>query len=306
MALIELKNVCKGYGSNGSRNEVLKGLNLSVEEGEFVVIVGYSGSGKTTLMNMLSGLAKPEGGEVLLEGKPITGPGPDRSLVFQNYSLLPWLTVTENIALAVDNVFPQWTGTQRASHIEKHIAMVKLSHAAAKYPKELSGGMRQRVAVARALAMDSRVLLLDEPLSALDALTRATLQDDISDIWQRQRKTVIWITNDPDEAILLADRVVPLLPTSPATFGEPMVIPLERPRDRKAINHDVQFKALRNQLINLLLAAKEKGRSTASRKLVLPDILPEDIMHVNSIQFLNRRGPRRRQEEKRENVEILP
>lgn len=306
MALIEFKSVCKGYGSHGSRNEVLKGLNLSVEEGEFVVIVGYSGSGKTTLMNMLSGLAKPDSGEVLLEGKPIEGPGPDRSLVFQNYSLLPWLTVTENIALAVDNVFPQWSKEQRAAHIEKHIAMVKLSHAATKFPKELSGGMKQRVSVARALAMDSRVLLLDEPLSALDALTRATLQDDISDIWQRQRKTVVWITNDPDEAILLADRVIPLLPTAPATLGEPMAIPLARPRDRKAINHDPQFKALRNQLINLLLAAKEKGRSIASRKLVLPDILPEDIMHVNSMQFLNRRGPRRRGEEKRENVEVLP
>lgn len=306
MAFIELKNVCKGYGSNGSRNEVLKDLNLSVEEGEFVVIVGYSGSGKTTFMNMLSGLDKPDAGEVLLDGKPIQGPGPDRSLVFQNYSLLPWLTVTENIALAVDNVFPHWTKEQRAAHIEKHIAMVKLSHAAQKYPKELSGGMRQRVSVARALAMDSRVLLLDEPLSALDALTRATLQDDISDIWQKQRKTVIWITNDPDEAILLADRVVPLLPTTPATLGEPMDIPLQRPRDRKSINHDEQFKSLRNKLINLLLAAKEKMRSTASRKLVLPDILPEDIMHVNSIQFFSRRGPRRRNEEKRENVEILP
>lgn len=306
MALIQLKDVCKGYGSNGSRNEVLKDINLSVEEGEFVVIVGYSGSGKTTLMNMISGLDKPGTGEALMDGKTITGPGPDRSLVFQNYSLLPWLTVTENIMLAVEAVFPQWTKEQRKEHVEKHISMVKLAHAAGRYPKELSGGMRQRVSVARALAMDSRVLLLDEPLSALDALTRATLQDDISGIWQRQRKTVVWITNDPDEALLLADRVIPLLPTMPATLGESIRVNLDRPRDRKAINHDPVFKALRNQLINLLLEAKGKQRSTVSKKLTLPDILPEDLTTKNSLQFLNRRGPRRRNEDKRETIEVLP
>ncbi|RBP47643.1 nitrate/nitrite transport system ATP-binding protein [Roseimicrobium gellanilyticum] len=306
MPLIELKGVNKGYGSNGSRNEVLKGIDLSVEEGEFVVIVGYSGSGKTTLMNMISGLAKPDKGEALIEGKPITGPGPDRSLVFQNYSLLPWLNVTENIELAVDAVFPDWSKEKKREHVEKHIAMVKLSHAKGRFPKELSGGMRQRVSVARALAMDSRVLLLDEPLSALDALTRATLQDDISDIWQRQRKTVIWITNDPDEAILLADRVIPLLPTAPATLGQSLKVDLERPRDRKAVNHDPKFKALRNELINLLLEAKGKQRATVSKKLVLPDILPEDLNTVNSLQFINRRGPRRRNEEKRETIEVLP
>ncbi len=306
MPLIELKGVSKGYGSNGSRNDVLKDINFSVEEGEFVVIIGYSGTGKTTLMNMISGLAKPDKGEVLLDGKPITGPGPDRSLVFQNYSLLPWLTVTENIALAVDAVFPDWPKERRNEHIAKHIGMVKLSHAAGRFPKELSGGMRQRVSVARALAMDSRVLLLDEPLSALDALTRATLQDDISDIWQRQRKTVVWITNDPDEALLLADRVIPLLPTTPATLGGSIKVGLERPRDRKAINHELEFKALRNQLINLLLESKGKHRSTVSRKLSLPDILPEDLNTVNSLQLLNRRGPRRRNEEKRETIEVLP
>lgn len=306
MALIEFHNVSKGYGSKGSRNEVLRNINLSIEEGEFVVIVGYSGTGKTTLVNMLAGLDQPDSGKVVFDGQPIAGPGPDRSLVFQNYSLLPWLTVTENIALAVDAVFPAWTKQQKSAHIEKHIAMVKLTHAAQKFPKELSGGMRQRVSVARALSMDSRVLLLDEPLSALDALTRAVLQDDISDIWQRQRKTVLWITNDPDEALLLADRVIPLLPTSPATLGESIPVTLDRPRDRKALNHDPAFKALRNQLINLLLDSKSRQRSSVSKKLVLPDILPEDLSKPNNYQFFLRRGPLRRNEEKRENIEVVP
>jgi nitrate/nitrite transport system ATP-binding protein len=305
MPLLQLNNVCKGFGANGTRSEILGNINLSVEEGEFIAIIGYSGTGKTTLMNMISGLAKPDQGQVLLDGRPITGPGPDRALVFQNYSLLPWLTVHENIALAVDEVFKDWTTDQRKAHVEKHIAMVKLSHAAHKFPKELSGGMRQRVSVARALAMDSKVLLLDEPLSALDALTRATLQDDISDIWQRQRKTVIWITNDPDEALLLADRVIPLLPSSPATLGESMTVSLDRPRDRRAINHDPKFKALRNQLITMLLDAKGKNRTVVSKKLTLPDILPEDLSVVNSFQFMNRRGPRRRNDDKRETVEVL-
>jgi len=305
MPLLELKNVSKGYGPKGSRNEVLSQINLSVEEGEFVAIIGYSGSGKSSLINMIAGLTKADTGEVLQEGKPITGPGPDRGLIFQNYSLLPWLTVFENIALAVNEVFKSWSKEQRKEHIEKYISMVKLNHAATKLPKELSGGMRQRVAVARALAMDSRVLLLDEPLSALDALTRATLQDDISEIWQRTRKTVVWITNDPDEAILLADRVIPLLPTTPATLGESISIPLARPRDRNAVNHDPAFKALRTELITKLLDSKGKSRLVISKKMTLPDILPEDLSTINTLQFFNRSGPRRRSDDIRETVEVL-
>ncbi len=304
MPLIEIKGASKGFGHNGSRSEVLKDINLSVEEGEFVVIVGYSGSGKSTLINLISGLVKPDTGEALIEGKKITEPGPDRGLVFQNYSLLPWLTVEENIALAVDEVFKDWSPEQRKEHVKKHIAMVKLSHAAHKLPKELSGGMRQRVSVARTLAMNPKVLLMDEPLSALDALTRAQLQDEISDIWMNNKTTVIWITNDPDEAILVADKVIPLLPTAPATLGEPMIIDLERPRDRRSINHDPKFKKLRTQLITTLLDAKGRTKSKTSLKLTLPDILPEDLTTVNTLQFLNRSGPKRRTAEKREEVEV--
>lgn len=304
MPLIEIKNASKGYGYNGSRSEVLKDINLSLEEGEFVVIVGYSGSGKSTLINLISGLVKPDSGEATIEGRKITEPGPDRGLVFQNYSLLPWLTVEENIALAVDEVFKDLSKDQRKAHVKKYIDMVKLSHAAHKLPKELSGGMRQRVSVARTLAMNPKVLLLDEPLSALDALTRATIQDEISEIWRENLTTVLWITNDPDEALLLADRVIPLLPTSPATLGEPIIVDLERPRDRKTLNHDPKFKKLRSQLINTLLDAKGKSKSKTSVKLSLPDILPEDLTTVNSLEFLNRRGPKRRSDNKREEVEV--
>jgi nitrate/nitrite transport system ATP-binding protein len=304
MPLIEIKGASKGYGLPGNRSEVLKDINLSVEEGEFVVIVGYSGSGKSTLINLISGLVKPDTGEALIEGKKITEPGPDRGLVFQNYSLLPWLTVEENIALAVDEVFKDWTPEQRKQHVAKYIAMVKLTPAAHKLPKELSGGMRQRVSVARTLAMNPKVLLMDEPLSALDALTRATLQDEISEIWMKNKTTVIWITNDPDEAILVADKVIPLLPTAPATLGEPMIIDLDRPRDRRTINHDPKFKKLRTQLITTLLDAKGRTKSKTSLKLTLPDILPEDLTTVNSLQFLNRTGPKRRTADKREEVEV--
>ncbi|MFZ2277778.1 MAG: ABC transporter ATP-binding protein [Prosthecobacter sp.] len=305
MPLIEIKGASKGFGLPGSRTEVLKNINLSVEEGEFVVIVGYSGSGKSTLINLLSGLVKPDTGTALIEGKVITEPGPDRGLVFQNYSLLPWLTVEENIALAVDEVFKDWTPEQRKEHIAKHIAMVKLSHAAHKLPKELSGGMRQRVSVARTLAMNPKVLLMDEPLSALDALTRAQLQDEISDIWMQNKTTVIWITNDPDEAILVADKVIPLLPTSPATLGETMIVDIERPRDRKAINHDPKFKKLRAELICTLLDAKGRNKVKSSVQISLPDILPEDLTYTNSLQFLNRTGPKRRSDNKREEVEVV-
>ena len=219
MAFLELKGVGKGYGRKGDRSEVLAGIDLAVERGEFVAIVGYSGAGKTTLVSMMAGLSAPDSGSITLDGKPVTGPGADRGVVFQNYSLLPWMTAYQNIYLAVDQTFGDWTPDKKREHTEKYLAMVNLTPARNKKPSELSGGMRQRVSVARALAMDPEVLLMDEPLGALDALTRATLQDEIGRIWQASRKTVVLITNDVDEAILLADRIIPLSVGPAATLG---------------------------------------------------------------------------------------
>lgn len=304
MSQLSLQNVSKSYGGP----EVLRGINLTVEEGDFVSIIGFSGTGKTTLISLLAGLIPASTGSVMMNGKPITGPDPERGIVFQNYSLLPWLTVAENIRLAVDAIHPDWSAAQCEQHVAKYIAMVKLTPAAGKYPSELSGGMRQRVSVARALAMQPKVLLLDEPLSALDALTRAQLQDEISEIWLQQRTTVIWITNDPDEALLMADRVIPLIPgpgQQGATLAPELDIPLPRPRDRRNINKNAAFQALRRELISVLLDAKKQTTGTLTRQVSLPDILPEDIMSPNSNRSRLRTGPRRRSDAQKEEVEIV-
>ncbi len=202
---------------------------------------------------MIAGLTAPDQGTVLLNGKPITAPGADRGVVFQNYSLLPWMTAFQNVYLAVDQTFQSWTAAQKTAHTETYLALVNLAAARDKKPSELSGGMRQRVSVARALAMDPQVLLLDEPLGALDALTRATLQDEISRIWERNHKTVVLITNDVDEGILLADRIIPLSMGPGATLGPAIDVTVQRPRNRKAMNHDAAFKAVRNTVIEYLL-----------------------------------------------------
>lgn len=301
MNALELVNAGKSF----SGKCILRDINLTVAPGEFVTIIGYSGSGKTTLISMLAGLLKPDTGQALHDGKPIAGPGPERGMIFQNYSLLPWLTVRENIALAVEQVFPDYKPSQRDEHVMRYVKMVKLGHAADKLPRQLSGGMRQRVSLARGLAIESQVLLLDEPLSALDALTRATLQDEICEIWQETRKTVVWITNDPDEAILLADRIVPLTPGPAATLGPPISVNLPRPRDRKTMMHDPAFQNLRASVVNWLLDLRMRDATTLVKKLVLPDILPEDLTTVNTLQFLNRGGPRRRGDERTEEVSIL-
>ncbi len=275
MPILELSNVHKGFGPPNNRSEVLTDINLAIEENEFVAIVGFSGSGKSTLVNLLAGLETPDTGSVVFEDAPITGPHPDRGIVFQNYSLLPWLTVTGNVELAVKQVFPQMAKPERKQHVAKYIEMVNLTPASWKRPKELSGGMRQRVSVARTLAMQPKLLLLDEPLGALDALTRAQLQDEILNIWDREKKTVVLITNDVDEAVLMADRIIPLTPGPKATLGQPFRVDLQRPRDRTTLNFNPDFKRIRNRVTNYLMDLNEEAKRLSPVKdLPLPAITP--------------------------------
>jgi nitrate/nitrite transport system ATP-binding protein len=269
--LLALNNVCKAYGESS----VLHNINLQIKPGEFIAIVGFSGSGKTTLISTIAGLIQADSGEVLKQGKPITGPGPDRGVVFQNYSLMPWLTVYENVALAVDEIFKDWPANKRKAHTEKYVNMVNLGAAMHKKPAELSGGMRQRVNVARALAANPDILLLDEPLSALDALTRGMLQDEILQIWEQEKKTVILITNDVDEAVYMADRVIPLNPGPNATFGPDFIINIDRPRNRTELNHNDAFKKCRAEITQYLMAiGLENGTDNNPLKLTLPNVRP--------------------------------
>lgn len=277
MAFLELKGVSKSYGEGAARSQVLSGINLEVAEGEFVAILGFSGSGKTTLISTIAGLASPDDGEVLLKSKPITGPGPDRGVVFQSYSLMPWLTVFDNIALAVDQVFNKETKAERKKRTSKYVEMVGLTHAAQRRPAELSGGMRQRVAVARALAMSPEILLLDEPLSALDALTRSKLQGEIEKIWQQDKRTVVLITNDVDEAILLADRIIPLTIGPGATLGREFKVDLPRPRDHATLSSDGKFQRLRQEVTGYLIDMGQERAAVATEKTVLPNVVPIDL-----------------------------
>lgn len=283
MSFLNMKGVSKGYGQGSTRVEVLRDINLEIQEGEFVAIVGYSGSGKSTLIQLLSGLSLPDQGSIELDGKRIEGPGPDRGVVFQNYSLLPWLTVLGNVELAVDRVFPKYTAAQRREHAMRYISMVNLAHAFDRRPAELSGGMRQRVSVARALAMQPRILLLDEPLGALDALTRGKLQDEIESIMMAERRTAVLITNDVDEALRLADRVIPLHPGPGAILGPEFRVELDRPRDRAQLNDQAEYRRLRGE-INQYLSDLRRGSGVESKAnpLVLPDLVP--------VHFKRRRG----------------
>lgn len=275
--ILELSDVAKHYGEGAGRTTVLDGLNLKVEDGELVAILGFSGAGKTTLISLMAGLSEPDRGGILFKGKEIDGPSRERGVVFQSYSLMPWLTVAGNVDLAVDAVHTKMKKAERRALRQHYIEMVGLTHAADRRPAELSGGMRQRVSVARALAMRPEVLLLDEPLSALDALTRSKLQDEFAEISQAEKKTIVLITNDVDEAILLADRVIPLTSGPNATLGPSFCVDIERPRDRTALNGDDKFIALRKEITEYLIDIGAARNADVAREIQLPNIVPIDL-----------------------------
>lgn len=278
---LEIEKVNVGFGPEGSRTEVLTNINLKVAANEFVAIIGFSGSGKSTLMNLLAGLQPADAGEVRMNGELVTEPGPQRGILFQNYSLLPWLTVFGNVELAVRQVFPEMSKSDRRQHVQRYIDMVSLSGSEWKRPGELSGGMRQRLSLARTLSMRPEVLLLDEPLSALDALTRANLQDEIIRIWEEDKRTVVMITNDVDEAVLMADRIVALTPGPEATLGESFPVTLDRPRDRTTLNFNPQFKELRNKVTRYMVDINQEAKLLRKAADVsLPDLSPYDFTAV--------------------------
>ena len=301
--LITLQGVSKAYQQpNGQKISILEPIDLEVRSGEIVALLGPSGSGKSTLMRMIAGLIPPTDGQVLYHNRPLVGLNPGVAIVFQNFALYPWLTVLENVELGLKakGELPE----PRRQKALRMIDVIGLDGFENAYPKELSGGMRQRVSVARALAMQPEILLLDEPLSALDALTRANLQDEINRICQEEKKTVILITNDPDEAILLADRVIPLTAGPRATLGPSIPVTIPRPRQRAAVNSNYDFKQTRAEVVDYLLKATDKRKAAMSMKLVLPDLIPEDL-DAPRHPFGQKRRPRRRSEEKRETVEVM-
>jgi nitrate/nitrite transport system ATP-binding protein len=229
----------------------LTGIDVAIRKGEFVTLIGHSGCGKSTLLNLVAGLLRPTEGTILLAGKHVDGPGPDRGVVFQNHSLLPWLTCFENVYLAVERVFDEAKSLLKKRTAEA-LDLVGLSHAQHKYPHEISGGMKQRVGIARALAIEPKVLLLDEPFGALDALTRATLQDELMRIVTKTGATVLMVTHDVDEAVLLSDRVVMMSNGPAARIGEVLEVGLPRPRARLELAHDPRFMELRAGVLEFL------------------------------------------------------
>jgi nitrate/nitrite transport system ATP-binding protein len=250
---VQLDNVNMEFNTNRGKFVALENINLTINRGEFVSVIGHSGCGKSTVLNLIAGLLMPTDGIMLCAGREISGPGPERAVVFQNHSLLPWLTCFDNVHLAVERVFGGKEGkAQLAERTKAALALVGLTHAELKYPGEISGGMKQRVGIARALAMEPKVLLLDEPFGALDALTRANLQDELMKIVAATESTVVMVTHDVDEAVLLSDRIVMMTNGPSATIGEILDVELPRPRHRLQLAEDAHYNKLRSAVLRFL------------------------------------------------------
>lgn len=255
-SFLQLSDLGVGFATERGFFEALTQVNLRIEQGEFISLIGHSGCGKSTLLNLVAGLCEPTRGGVILAGREVAGPGPERAMVFQHHALLPWLTVFENVALAVRQVT---RGRARVSErVMEFLTLVQMEHAAHKMPHEISGGMKQRVGIARALSLSPKVLLMDEPFGALDALTRAHLQDALMGIQAQLGTTVIMVTHDVDEAVLLSDRIVMLTNGPSATIGEVLLVPLARPRERVALADDHHYHRLRQQVLRFLYEKQRK------------------------------------------------
>lgn len=263
---LQVQHVNKVFTRDNVSNQVLADVNLTVKRGEYISIIGHSGCGKSTLLNIVAGLSTATDGYVILDGKEVNEPGPDRSLVFQNHSLLPWLTVYENVALAVNKVCKHKNKKERHEWILNNLNLVGMSHAIERRPGEISGGMKQRVGIARALAMEPKLLLLDEPFGALDALTRAHLQDEVMRIQAELNNTVLMITHDVDEAVLLSDKIVMMTNGPKATIGEILEIDLPRPRSRIELANDPQYNHYRGEVLRFLYEKQQKVKPIASVK----------------------------------------
>lgn len=255
---VSIENAGMTFDTKKGKFVALRNINLSIRQGEFVSLIGHSGCGKSTLLNLVAGLTLPTTGALICAGREIPGPGPERAVVFQNHSLLPWLTCFDNVMLAVERVFGGNEGkAQLKARTQGVLEMVGLAHAMYKYPGEVSGGMKQRVGIARALAMEPKVLLMDEPFGALDALTRARLQDELMGICEKTQATTIMVTHDVDEAVLLSDRIVMMTNGPAATIGDILTVDLPRPRDRLALAHDARYMDSRSKVIEFLYAKQQ-------------------------------------------------
>lgn len=277
MAFLQIDNVSKYFPnpSGEGRVCVFKDVTIKIEKGEFVTVIGHSGCGKSTLLNIIAGLDTASEGGVVLGGREVSGPGLDRMVVFQNFSLMPWMTVFENIALAVRSAYPDWEPAQVTAHVNKYIALVGLKGAEDKRPTALSGGMKQRVGLARAFSIEPKVLLLDEPFAQIDALTRGVIQEELIEMWNSSKNTVFMVTHDVDEAILLSDRILLMTNGPSSRIGEMVDVTIPRPRSRETIIDHPHYYKIRNHVIHFLVrhASHAGGDASIDGRSVEPPVL---------------------------------